>query len=375
MITFATVQASLHNSNWPAEAKQAGINIASKLGRETLSYLDDAVHETGSYLSADEIIDILGKVPAWYAAIENGSQDSLVNEISELVYKNDEQALKPLLAIILDVRDNSPLNAKLTPELSELFDRIELQYFNRLPQQEVVEMLAGRLEQVVPMADIHQELKRYCYYHDLNEPTDPRIIAYRKALENSSAEVGGKKIGDWLHDFVESRVGNKDRTTYNVAFYITNDPKVLKLSAPERQVITEILQLYNWLFNPFVTEDEVEGYEAHRIIGEHEADTAEVPEQPSEPVAEISAEQTQAVQKKIIQDIASHSKQGIRYNNEGANIRDLVNRKKTEARGGLVLERETNIVIDDESKRLEETRNHSSDIQNKLEELRKRNNA
>jgi len=287
----------------------------------------------------------------------------------------------------LDIRANRALNAVLARELSEMFDYVELQYFHKLPHKEVLEMLATRFNQVIALADLSQEVKRYCYYRGLDEADDPRIIAFRRALENNSARIGAQElptekgsveptIKSWLQDFSAAIAASQNRSTYNVAHYITSNPHLANLSAADKQYLTEALQLYTWLFNPVVTAEEIEAYENQRTITPPISLQVGLGSAPESSVVEDVRELPEATneQKRIMQDITAKAPQGVRYNNEGAEIRNLIKHVPNQPRG-LMLNQETNIKLDEETQRMEESRQPvAPDIQSKLAELRKRHN-
>jgi hypothetical protein len=365
MFPYTEVVNKLQNTNWSGASKQSLISVAPRLGKWALSFLNQQTGTIGSEYNSDIIAAIVSAEPQWYSDIQQGNDQHIIDEVKTIISFDDELKHKALLAVVLDIRYNKPLAAKLSPELSNQFDILEVQYFRNLPFGEVANMLNARIFNLITQKDAQMEIKRYCYYRDSLSREDDEIVAFKAALDNSTLQLGSEPltVKEWISDFLESSATSADHGVYDVARYIVNSPKAKKLEAKEKEALSEILKLYGWLLKPYTTEEEIDSYENPN------QPKAAAPFKPA--IREhVSAEPIPTAKEKRKYPLLAHDSLKI---SSQAEIHELVNNQPKTKMG--VIKDPTNIKVHEEKQRIDEERNSQEMIiQKKLAELRKRNN-
>lgn len=430
MADYSQVETKITATKWAPETIQTLVSALPRLGRWSLSF---SSHLASRYLSAneaDEYVDIIVNEPNWYLSIENNSSKEITSIVKSALKSDDLLIKRAVLANILDIRDNRSVNSALTRDLSKLFDELQIQLLPEVPPSQVAEMLSTRISNIVLDTDLVLEVKRYCYYKDAIGQDEPEVLQFKQALENNVQLIGADAISvrDWINDFLQTASSSTNRSTYNVAFYMINSPKAQKLGKLEKQVLSEILQLYNWLLQPVTSEKEIEEYEETRdehlmesvqaevepqpVVAQEQVSVASKMQPPLEymPAPEIPPAQTTPLapeaidrapqaapepepqpvpepteeQRRMLEQIRNSQQKG-EYNGgtvassdlsaeDAAKLHDLINKNSIAAgKRGVTLD-PTNIKIDEEKKRISEEREKQfDDIQRKLAELRKRN--
>jgi hypothetical protein len=386
MFTYSEVEKKLNSSKWPDNVKRSLLPVLPRLGKWSLSYLSQQISSTGSEYLAKEISQIISYQPEWYDSLQKSEFQKISDTTSSIIVTDQENLHKALLAVILDIRSNKSIAERVPADLSKLFDQVEVLYLHNLPVSEVTNILSERLDHIYEISDLEMEIKRYCYYRDSLSKDDQEIIEFRKALENNEQPFGAeaKTIKFWINDFLQS-IASTDRSAYNVVRYVTNNPAVKNLSDTEKSVLSDILKLYNWFFQPYVAEDEIENYEQTRMGQEPES----VP--PARPATEV-------VQSKLTNFDSARATPSANINTPKANptpppeeselkpappknpvhlaaptnFNELIG-QLPKHKMGVVMD-PTNIKIGDEKQRLEKEKDYQAkQIQKKLADLRNRN--
>jgi hypothetical protein len=363
MFTYTQVQDQLQKSSWPPKVSQAILPILPRLGRWSLAHLWQQINQTGGEYNAEAVSKVISQEPIWYRAIQGLDTSKLQTEIEAIVNSQDEVRQRALLAVVLDIRSNKPIAAIVQPDLSKLFDRLEVLYLKDLPSSEVSQILQTRIESIIKLADLQLEIKRYCYYHDSTDTNDQEIIAFKNALESNEQNIvaSPKKVTDWIQDFLQTAKTIQNRTAFNVAFYITNSPLVKQLSVNDRQIVAEVLSLYNWLLQPYTTPEEIENYEKQRVI--------------------VKTNVTPNVSKEDISHLQPRSQPQPKPEPQ-TNPFGIINRAQSPATPRGIIRDATNIKVEEEGQRLagerqaaaQYTQQKQDTITQKLAELRNRRN-
>ncbi len=373
MFSYAEIETKLAKSNWPEDAKKALLSVCPRLGRWSLSFLNQQLSTVGSEYDAELISTIISRQPNWYELILNNQQEQVEQEVNHIIQLENEISDKALLAVILDIRNNKSVALHISSKLSDIFDPLEVKYIRYIPYKEVASMLNSRITSFIKLADILMHIKLYCYYQGLINSDDVEVLAFRKALENNEQVIGGgsNTIAIWLKDFVENQIGTVDHSAYNVARYLTTSQLAKKLSAQDKNVISEIAKLYNWLFQPYVTEEEIEHYEK-QLAGKNQPvekitqPEPVLPKQPTPPKTPVLSEPQHYARPKPVVPVRPSPL------SDNAIIHDLINKKRKDKLG--VVKDATNIIIQEETDRIEQDLiNQDKQIQKKLDELKVRN--
>lgn len=415
MFAFTNVLDQLHASDWPQPIKDEAEKVIPQLGKWALSFVSQQINHTGGIFNAQDIWNVISLEPTWNTAIQEFNDEAINTSINNIFKLQKEHCDRALLAIILDIRNNQTLNNLLTDSVSELFDNLEVRYFHKLPVIEVTSLLNQRIHHLFEFGDLQMEVKRYCYYRGDLQVDSQEIQSFKRALENNNQSIGVKNftVKEWINDFLQTAAASSNRSVFNVAAYLTNSQKAKKLNNDEKDSLGEILKLYNWLFQPFVTIEEIEGYEAHRLEAHHafRSDTSlknssslpiapppmEVVDIPAPkklpafdaaratpsptlhtnkyspqsltmpPAAPITTEQTQPPKPKPAMKVPGQ------FAANPGDIFDVINQKPKIQKMGVVMD-PTNVKLEEEKQRIVEDRQDQAEkIQDKLAELRKRN--
>ncbi len=425
MFTFDKVEQELITSHWPKPAVEKLQPVLPRLGTWALSHVWTQLNSTNGDVAAKYIADVISQEPTWYEDLQSGNIDPIEIATQNILNSQSEFAHKALLAVILDVRSNKGVGELVPQKLSALFDSLEIKYITDLPPFEIFNMLHERINHVVAVGDLAMEIKRYCYYRDAMDVDDVEITRFKQALDNNKQLIGAepKTVKQWIDDFMQSAAASPNRSTYNVAYYTTNSPDVKKLGVAERAALAEILKLYYWLLQPYVSEEEIVAYEQQKTEAEELSVAQPMQQAPVTPATpkpvqmpdlsaerpnvkyeqpqntqraaisrEIVQQQTQpkAVQpteeqKRVLEEIRRAEHKSGKYNSQdhdgsselsgadNARIHDLINQKLTATKRGVTID-PTNIKMAEEKLRMDqETSQKIASIQTKLKDLRDRN--
>lgn len=411
MFTYSEVEEKLNSSQWPDEAKKLLLPLLPRLGKWSLSYISQQINATGSKYSAEDVVNIISLQPVWYESLQKSRTQDIVVKANEIIATEQEDLHRALLSVILDIRTNKAMAALVPTDVSKIFDRLEVLYLRNLPPSEVADILLKRVNRISEVANLQMEIKRYCYYRDINSKDEPEIILFRRALESNEQLIGSnpKSVKSWIDDFMQAAATSKDLSMYNVAQYVTNNSATKNLSPVEKTALADILKLYNWLFQPHTTAEEIESYEKYRMGNEPVPQTASTPQPlpaapiaPPKNVAPMSIPEIKPVQpiqaKTLPQfDAARPTPSPTLTENKytppqpapapvktapsvvkpfqtinSAQIQDLINQKPKQ-KMGVVMD-PTNVKLEEEKRRMAKDRDDQKDIiALKLAELRKRN--
>lgn len=275
MISYTDVQTKLTNSDWPESAKASLLPVLPQMGQRTLGYLFRSLSATASSFTADRIAAIIANEVQWYIDIQTNDTAGMSAEINRIFSGGDDDELRALLAIVLDIRLNKAINILVPQALSDQFDSLEIVMLRSVPPSEVAAMLTYRTLNLATIFDAQMEIKRYCYYRDI-EPGDPEIAQFKTALDICEVTLGSVKIAaskgpvepqlkNWFKDFLQFGASVGMPSTYSVVYYVTNASQVNILSTTDKELLSDILKLYSWLVQPGpVSEEEIEVYEKSR---------------------------------------------------------------------------------------------------------------
>lgn len=275
MLTYKDVQNSLASSNWDAQIQSELSAKLSGLGPEMLQFVDDQLKTTGGFLNAQVVLDVVSTQQHWYEMLTTGDSASVTSDLNKQLQGADGVVLSGLTALVSDLRNNKALSLNLDSNLSVVMTKLEVFMLLNVPWQNVVAMISERAGEMLPVADFTMELKRYCYFRSIEEPGDEKMIALRKGLESNTESFGeftievkekqeAATIQNYVKDFVDVGAATQDKSTFNVAYYLTNSPNVAKLSSQSKIWLSEILQFYVWSYQPYLTKKEIESYDATR---------------------------------------------------------------------------------------------------------------
>ncbi len=398
MFTYNELSLKLNDSDWPKEANEILLPVLPYLGKWSLAFLSQQINRVGTEYIALDISNLFANVSSWYEDIKIGDTLEIEKEVKLILEIDQEIIQKALLALILDIRFNQPVNSILSASLSELFDKLEILYLHTLPHIEVVNMLSGRINSLLNNGDLHMEIERFCYYQGITDSTD--VLDFRKALELNLSLLGKEKnIKQWIDDFMEFSASSGDRSMYNIIQYMGTSINVKSLSDEEKGHLTSILKLYNWLFKPFIDPKDIEDYERIRFQATSQADILKetvvedrtsiaqsvITMPPSDntrrqvnesvratPAATLQNNKYSAPSVPVKSQQAPQVKMPGQYAANPGQIHDLINKKPRE-KVGVVMD-PTNISLEEEKRRFKQDQADKTDIiQLKLQELRKRN--
>lgn len=386
MFNYTDAIQSLQISNWPDSARQSLSKIFPRLGKWSIAFILEQIRSTGSEYDADEIAEIFSVVPIWYKNIESGDDSNIIDYVEKNIAFEDEIVCKALLAIILDIRSNQALSERLSPKLSKSFDELSVRYIKYVPPFEVVNMLKSRIGVLLNTSNIQKEIERYCYYRDFLQSDNTQILLFKRALENNEQKIGGKSIKFWINDFLNFAATSQDRSMYNVIQYTNNSKDAKHLNDSDKDFVSDILKLYNWIFKPYTTQEAIDDFEKIRFTSVADRQTQILPKQtstlPEFDAARATPSATLSENKYVPPSVpvpsqkqpGSVMKLPNQYTANPGKIHDIVN-QTPRARMGVVMD-PTNVKLEDEKKRLAKDRTDQADaIAHKLEELRKRNNS
>lgn len=381
MITYIQVQENLADSDLSQEKKERIIGYLPKCGPRVLDFLYSFFGSYGVNTSVDRVIEILELLPVLYEHIRIGDSETARIKFLKIWSGADRLIEEALLSVVLDIQDNPQLSEKLDSDSLRAFSVLEVIYLDQLLPKEVVRMLGKSVLSVAEFTNVAEELKRYCYVRSIEDPNNPQFREFREALESNqelvgttSLQVGGQKIpptvGGWIKAFSEAGVGKNFAGSYNVAYFLTNDPVAIKLTKQLRASLAEVLRLSVWLSQPEIYEAEMERFESERgdyydgikaqllnVLSETAVPTPVTPSPQVEPSIQMDVTPKPLTAKPFVPP---------------ASMPDFAV-VKTKL-GGLSLEDVTNIKIEEEAKRVNaEREKQKAAIQIKLEELRKRN--
>lgn len=370
-MNFTEVQAILDSSSWSDNAKSGLKNSLPQLGKAALLRTLQVINEPFSEKRAERFNKIISLEPQWYELLKNNKgyqiKDFILNNYS--LFSSD---MLGLLAIITDIRGNNSLNSYVTEDLSNVFDCIELDYLDEQSSGDVVRLLRDRAYYAATICDLNMEIKRYCYMKSIESPSDKEMQAFKLALESNVQNIGavpivldsGKQppqIKNWILNFLTLGAKSTDRSVFNVAHFMTHEASIKSLTITEQKVLSSVLKLYNWFFAPAMTANEMDSYNAQRISL---FETVCLHMEP-----EVNAGL----------DLASGDRERMSDFGDGVKapppkvMQDIALKAPVIPRGGLVLDRQTNIVLSEEEQRLKSLREEQkASIQPMLEELRKR---
>ncbi len=283
----------------------------------------------------------------------------------------------------------------------------------------------------IPEFDLEKKIADFVEALDYVPAQVDFIIKLKSILTQHEETLGTPKItlgektvaptiANWIADF-EQTVGAKEKGALGELRYLNTGKNPKLLSPEEREVLKRILNLYDRLseyesfwnelpeklpeadmieFEKYIeqkfAEEEAENLPMQGIaepvlstepIGEPipeagifseqvdsgQAQQVQEAQQGQQIPQEPRVERPSAEQRRIMQDIAANAPKNVKYGTDNASIHDIINRSPKSQKRGIMLDRETNIKVDDEKKRLVEQRERkTTDIQSKLEELRKR---
>jgi hypothetical protein len=342
------------------------------------------------------------------------SSNSIEQQIKEAINYHDNQLAWSIL-----------VQAAKQPEIKlSRQDYLQLSYL-RMSSLDAEKLLSIIQESVlaafaIPDFDLEAKIADYVEALDYVPAQVDFIIKLKSILVQHEEVLGAQKItlGDkavtptianWIADF-ELSSATKDKGALGELRYVNTGQNSKLLTPEQREVLKRILNLYDRLaeYESFWNElpeklpeadmVEFENYiekqfalaEAENIPVQGIARPVLTTEAVGEPIPEAGifteqvdsgpeqeearAPQPSAEQRRIMQDIAASAPADMKYGTDNASIHDIINRSPRYQKRGIVLDGGTNIKVDDEKKRLVEQREQkATDIQSKLEELRKRN--
>lgn len=406
-MNFKDLQQKIQGSTWNEDEKRQLSELAPKFGRRLLDFLIISVGRAENVGFGPQITGAAKLVSTWHELLQNNNTDKIVDQLLEFWHQADKNAEPALFYGIMDIRANTALAHNITEELSRLFNLIQCIYFEKMLLKEVVQMLKDHAASTASFADLSEEVKRYCYLRDI--PTE-FFDKFKNALEGDSEEIGSEPlnlssgavrpaVSNWLKAFGEFRSAGGVRSTYNIAYFVTNHPQATKLPDSEKAVLADILRLYAWILRPEIFPDEIEHFEKEReayydsvkndliaiakksVVKQPQAaiDAVKISKVQAPPESSLTQSNVKlggvvlgSVKPKTVDDKSAPFK--VPEPVAEIDKQFAIGLGKTEL-GGLVVNEGTNIEINLEAKRLQEERNQQmQSIQNKLEELRKRNN-
>ncbi len=386
MISYASVQSELKSSQWDEQAQKDLGAVLPRLGQHTLHFLSNKIPGSGSEVLAAELVAIAEQQVRWYQSLTKG--DTVV--VQRQFYEAWNTASIPgelmLVNAVRDIRANGSINAAVTVELANAFNYLTCYFMGEVGAADVVQILSHGALQCAIFCNLSGEVKRYCYLKNIEDSQAREIQLFIRALENNSEQLGTVKLDlvggaqpplmkHWLTSFLEMGSKHADRSNFNVAYFMTNHPAAVKLLREQKEQLSDILRLYNWLHAPVIVPKEFETYELEREeyfeqakmnvinLGLGLIKTAALSRLTPNAKPGATPEQIQT-----LDDITQRDSKGMRYNASESPFDKRYNGPR-----GLALGQKTNIAIDQEKMRLEQDRaSQKASIEKKLQELRKR---
>ncbi len=293
MFTREQLTELLQQSNWPAEEKQKLLGMVPKLGSNTINFLYREVDTFFSEITADIVVTTVEKTTN---AVKNFSSNpsELIQILNTAPDDPDFDFGKYIVPIIADSRSPIVTNGATREALL----KFELRLIKELPESELLEVVKTSTSYFVSNCNLLMEFKRINFLRGIGEDKNWGR-QYVTALENSEELFGSKEvyitgkkypghIKNWIKDFIASiPVAVSERTTFEEVQYLKRSPNASKLSQVQQQQLLDIIKLYRWFLDPFVTEEEVTEYEnklnAKLYPPETEVETETVQQVPSVP--------------------------------------------------------------------------------------------
>jgi len=388
MFSYTDVQNVLQSSQWDKQAQDKMSALLPRLGQNTLHFLFTKIGGPGSEVLAEELVTIAQRQMHWYEILPKGDTGVVQREFYEIWQNASNPGELMLLNVIRDIRSNSVVNEAVTTELSNAFNYLVCSFLGEVGAVDVQNILSKGALQAAAYCNLSQEVKRYCYLKEIDDVQSREAMMFIRALENNSEQLGTMKVnlasGDqdplvknWVQGFLEMGSKQTGRSTYNVAYFMTNHPVAAKLPASHKDQLADILRLYNWLHIMEFVPQEFDNYELEReeffeqakqnvinlglgLLNPNAVGSLGGPDE----AVDVTPEQLASMR-----DIAGKKLKGVNYN--GKSIRELMDDYKGPR--GLALGQKTNIAVDKERERLIQDRvAQKASIEKKLQELRKR---
>jgi hypothetical protein len=267
MMTKEQLMELLKDSNWPAEEKRRLLGLVPKLGVNTINFLYKEIGTFFSEITADVVANSIEKTLFSIENIRNNPSD-FISLLRIAPDSPDFDFGKYLIPIIADSRPVIPLSGSVQDSLL----KFETKVFKDLPESELQFVIKDHLLYFMGQVDVLMEMKRINYFRKIGENKNwgKKYVSYLESNE----ELFGKRdlvmegksyrpnLQYWIQDYIAALpVPVSQRTTFEEIQYLKRSSNAARLSAREQQQLLEIIKLYSWFLEPFVTEEEVVEYE------------------------------------------------------------------------------------------------------------------
>lgn len=416
MITYEDLKIKINKSGWPQASIETLNSILPSLGQQSLNYMYTNFDELGAPNSTI-VPQILKQFPVWRAEIEKGQSTHLPVALASVLERGNRVYKELMSSFVFDIHLNKVLAGRLNPDDDFRLFLYQFANLEEVSSKEVIGALKNYAVDLAKIMDLEAEIKRFCYYKNYTAES-PEMGRFRSALEECEQILTDKQITigeqnfagtvkNFIKDFKEFSVSLPPRSSsFGVANYVTGAAAMKLLDKEGITILQRILQVYAWLLEGIIAEQEISIYENEReellqalpdliagtVIKPKPQVTPLQPQQPNRFPPQVTALpnqmkidsieasqsnpslQTNSVTKPPVAPVAGLRNQPTEITNP-ARIRELINHQSEQIKRGVVRDN-TNIKISEEQKRIQKEQEQKvRQIQQKLAELRARNKS
>ncbi len=271
-MTLTEFQTKINNSDWSEPTKQLYLDNFSKFGNFSLNFIMAMTNNVAGKYQAEKVAPMLIPTESWEDLINNFRDETILSLMANNLAPLDLFVLDALLARIQDIRANSALNAKLSPQVDQVFVLIELYYLYRLPLTHVVHLFHNSIVELAAFIDLPLETQHLIYYKNIDNVNSKEIITLGSAIASASQTVGNDEIlingqpvaptiTNWIKGFIEFALSGQEQSiSYKKVQYFTKDKNFLSLSEENKFILTRIINTYVWLNYEVLNEASVKQY-------------------------------------------------------------------------------------------------------------------
>ncbi len=261
ILSSADVRLHIQASDWDAATKQRALALLPNLGKYTLAFLEARTTQFMSYATAPQAIVALGMCIDTFLALKKGSTEEVLQLLHDSQDNPEFDYGRFILPFVLDLKQLVRSGKISDPQVQRQLLEFEADFFQELPEEELLVILRQHLLFMVDLLDIVAEFKNIYVDRDADMQTNWSRV-YLDALLSNTEQLGktsilvdsetvAPEVHAWIKDFIVSvkrDVGT--RSTFEQVQYINSSKNVAVLSATQKQYLNEILKLYTWLLHP-----------------------------------------------------------------------------------------------------------------------------
>jgi tetrahydromethanopterin S-methyltransferase subunit G len=299
-MTIEEVKQIIKDSKFNPDLKNQLVLLLPRLAKNTLNGLVKEISRGDSVLAADYLVSLWEKFANVLDGVKTKNETAvanLLNFMDDGIQRFGGEYEIYVLNLVLDAR-SLVFSGKLGIPEAVYFKLLEYEIWSiwRLPQEEVLFLLKNYALNLAKNTNLLTDMQAVVYTNDWDYDKDFSQVFSNALLQNK--EVLGNNsnstVGFWIKECINYSTHNKSKiTTFQVANFLTKDPAIQKLEQAEKIILSDILNLYVWFFEPRIDVDEIIKYKEEvtdkraEEIEKREYQNAEYSQQ-SSPSQEIS---------------------------------------------------------------------------------------